>query len=358
MLTITSGLALHWKVDSTNWYGKLVYSGNAWVSIGRSSAGYMVGSDVIVGLPSAGTTLLYDLTAKSTSGVSKMSDQSALTSGSISQASSTTTMTFTSLLDQTAFDVSASGAQDFIWAYGSGNSLGFHAGMGAFSLDLTTCSTSTIKTEAISTSAVLAHGALMLLAWAYIFPGGILCAYLKFVLGDVWMNAHLGLQAIGAVVAIAAICTMSLTIDGTDGAEHLSGDHPPWGVAALALLALQLLGGFLRPHKVPGEMTDYKGIRDWVWKPQQPKRRAFQYLHKLGGYAAMLAAAGAILSGIYQAADYDYISSTQATVLYVFAVLPLVALLIAAATYNYVAIKNGGTVENDDGAAHRKMDDL
>jgi hypothetical protein len=359
MMTISSGLTLHWKVDSTYWYGMLVYTDSAWVAIGPSNKGYMVGSDVIMGLPSDSTVYLYDLTAKTTGGIEKMSSQTALSSGAISQASSTTTMTFTVLLDQSSFDVSRSGPQSFIWAYGTSNSLAYHKDRGAFSLDLTTCSTSTVTTDELSTSVVLAHGALMLLAWAWLFPGGVACALLKFKLGDAWMDAHMALQIGGTVVAIAAVCAMALGVDTTTGAEHMNGDHPSWGVAALCLLFPQLLGGFLRPHKVPGTMAEYTGIYDWVWKPQTMPRKAFQYLHKLGGYLAMAVAAAAVITGIDQATDYDYITSLEGIILLVFALLPLAALVAGALMYHYFANKkpSGIIQEPDKQGMHGVEDD-
>ena len=337
-------------MDSTYWYGKLEYSGTAWISLGRSSAGYMVGSDVILGLPSAGTVYLYDLDSKSSSGVSKMSDQSGLSSATIAQSGSTTTMEFTKALDDGVFmTISASGSQDFIYAYGSGNSLGYHSGRGAFALDLSSgarnssascnaSSVTTVDTEEISTSAVLAHGALMVVAWAWLFSVGIGCAFLKMQLGDVWMNLHIAMQVLGAVASIVALIVIATEINDTTGAEHMEGDHPPLGVVALCLLAGQLIGGLLRPHKVPGNMSDYTGIRDWVWKPQTKIRVAFQYLHKLGGYLAMTMATAAMLSGISQAEEYGYISSSQAGALTVVVAIPLVGLVLGVLTYFYFAL--------------------
>lgn len=339
MVSLHSDLELHWKVDSTQWSGRLIYSGSAWIAIGRSSDGYMIGADTILGLPAANTVHLYELTAKSTSGIEKMSSQSTLTSGSISQAGSTTTMDFVILLDQSSLSVSESGSQKFIYAYGSSNSLGYHAQRGSFSLDLTTCSMSKVKTEELSTRTVLAHGCLMLLAWAWIFPSGIISAFFKFKIGNMWMNMHMGIQILGALVVFTAICIMSITIDTTSGATHMNGNHPTYGIIVLSLMMIQILGGFARPHKVPGDMSDYRSVRDWVWKRQSPKRKLFQYLHKVLGYAAMIMAFIALLTGVHTAEDYGYISTTDATLLYTFLCIPLIVLLGGTIVYNYLANK-------------------
>ena len=198
---------------------------------------------------------------------------------------------------------------------------------------------SKVKTEELSKRTILAHGCLMLLAWAWIFPSGIMSAFLKLKIGNIWMDMHMGIQILGALVVLASICIISITIDTTSGTTHMNGNHPIYGVIVSVLMMIQILGGFARPHKVPGNMSDYQSVHDWVWKRQSLKRKLFQYAHKVLGYAAMIMASIALLTGVHTAEDYGYISTTDATLLYTFLCIPLIVLLGGTIVYNYLANK-------------------
>lgn len=97
VLSPISGLDFYWTLDSDSLSVKLVYSkGEAWLGVGPSKDGRMVGSEVVVGIPAAGTVKKYDLNAQSLGGVDAMSDakQATLTGTSITAADGATEMTF------------------------------------------------------------------------------------------------------------------------------------------------------------------------------------------------------------------------------------------------------------------------
>ena len=73
--------------------------GSAWVAVGPSSDGKMVGSEAVVGQPSGGTVRKYSLSGQSVPGVSAMGAQT-LTDTSIDDTGGTTTMTYTKIMDE------------------------------------------------------------------------------------------------------------------------------------------------------------------------------------------------------------------------------------------------------------------
>lgn len=41
-----------------------IYTGNAWISVGFSTDGLMIGSDAVIGLPDDGSVMEYDMASK------------------------------------------------------------------------------------------------------------------------------------------------------------------------------------------------------------------------------------------------------------------------------------------------------
>ena len=108
----------------------MVYTGgDAWVAVGPAadSDGKMVGSEVVMGLPSPSNTVMkYELTQQGAAGVNAMGAQT-LTGTSLSAAGGTTTMTYTKLLAEAGeLPYSDSGPTPLVFAVGSGTSLGYH----------------------------------------------------------------------------------------------------------------------------------------------------------------------------------------------------------------------------------------
>ncbi|CAN0065548.1 unnamed protein product, partial [Choristocarpus tenellus] len=131
---------------------KVTYAGTAWVSLGFSDAGDMVGSDCVIGLPTDESIAEYDLTSKrELPGVSPVPE---ITVESVTQAAGETTISFTrplaptgagkQLLSSTPGDTTV-----LIWGVGSDNDLGIHTGRGGLSVDLF-CSTAAVTTLAPS----------------------------------------------------------------------------------------------------------------------------------------------------------------------------------------------------------------
>jgi len=131
---------------------ELVYADLAWVGFGFSQSGLMFPSKAIVGLPDASTVQKYDLASYDISGILPSSAQT-LENVSIRQNATHTILRFTKLLVESGeLTIDGSGSNNFIWAYGTDNTFGYHRGRGTTSLSLTSCSSQASSPTPVTTS--------------------------------------------------------------------------------------------------------------------------------------------------------------------------------------------------------------
>lgn len=302
---VIPGVTYYWKLTSTEIMAKMVYTGgDAWVAVGPAadSDGKMVGSEVVMGLPSPSNTVMkYELTQQGAAGVNAMGAQT-LTGTSLSAAGGTTTMTYTKLLAEAGeLSYSDSGPTPLVFAVGSGTSLGYHAARGAVEVDLATCVATTIKIKTMSTFNVFMHAALMIGAWMWLIPSGILTAVYKPHFGPGWIKLHMPLQYSAVACALCAFFIMVISVEDL-GNDHFNpsetdfGSHTTLGGLVLFGFAIyQLVSGLVRPHKPEaGEATPLP-------------RRVFEVTHKAMGYTALLVSWLAIMSGIEHASTLGLI---------------------------------------------------
>lgn len=140
---------------------KAVYQGLAWIGIGISPDGEMVGGEAVIGQPDAAVSSInpgkYTMKSQSASGVTPM-DPSAQTliDGSITQdaTAGVTTLEFTKILQEYyELIISTVGTNTFIYAIGADNTYpSYHGGgRGSFKLDLSAKSVSEAMTTASPT---------------------------------------------------------------------------------------------------------------------------------------------------------------------------------------------------------------
>lgn len=151
------------------------------------------------------------------------------------------------------------------------------------------------------------HARLMVLAWAFLFPVGVIIArFYKITPGQdwprvvdnlIWWRCHLVFQIIGGFVVLGALYFI-LTNPGR--AFHFS-THTMLGWTVVAFCLFQFVAGFLRGTKGgPTEpATDGSTYGDHY--DMTPRRLAFEYLHKSIGYLALLLSAATILTGLWTA---------------------------------------------------------
>ncbi len=151
------------------------------------------------------------------------------------------------------------------------------------------------------------HARLMVAAWGILVPCGILVArFLKLWPGQAWperldhpgwWHLHRLFQYLAGLMTVAGL-TLVLTLDGRSAAGTT---HRLIGWTLVGLAALQFAAAWLRGSK--GGPT--APAPDGSWRGDHydmtPRRIAFEYLHKFGGYAAAFVAMSAILTGLWQA---------------------------------------------------------
>ncbi|MCK0168044.1 cytochrome b561 domain-containing protein [Jannaschia sp. S6380] len=152
------------------------------------------------------------------------------------------------------------------------------------------------------------HGRLMVIAWGFLVPAGVIAARFFKVLPNqrfpeevgnlVWWRSHLVAQ-IGALLLMLGGLYLVLTRpETTDSLTVGIWIHRAFGWAVLWLGLTQALSGAFRGSK--GGPTDRRNMRGDHYD-MTPRRLAFEILHKAAGYAALGLSMGAVLSGMWQA---------------------------------------------------------
>ena len=151
--------------------------------------------------------------------------------------------------------------------------------------------------------AIAWHGRMMVLAWGFLFPLGILIArYFKVLPGQdwprvrdnkTWWHAHLAFHSAGAAVVVLA---MALILFQEARMWRITV-HTLLGWGIIAALAGQFLLGWLRGSKGGPTEPNVRGDH----YDMTLRRRLFEAAHKSLGYAALLASVAAILTGLWQA---------------------------------------------------------
>jgi hypothetical protein len=140
----------------------------------------------------------YALAGQSASQVTELGSQT-LTDVTVAAVGGVTTMTYTKPLVETGeVPLNTDTTTILIFAYGSSSTaLGYHAGKAVAKVNLKTCETETVKIKTMSSFNIFCHAALMIGAWAWLIPSGILTAVYKEKFGPGWIKLHIPLQVQG-----------------------------------------------------------------------------------------------------------------------------------------------------------------
>ncbi|CAJ1963675.1 unnamed protein product [Cylindrotheca closterium] len=263
----------------------------AWVGVGASESGFMLGSTAIIGLPSTGEVKKYSLNAKTTPGVSVMpDDQQTLVNVGITQANGFTTLTYTKILvEDGEVPINRVGDNIFVAAHGSSNTLGYHSVRGSFSL-----SGKVIERD---NSLWVVHGWLAAIAWGVMCPLAILAGlFRKYIPGEgIWFQIHRVLQTLVIVLTIAsvsvAIAALNKETPASLSADHFNSDfsdgHRLIGLLVLIFGIVQAANGIMRPHLPPKpEPNDDEQGNKSTPPPAGEKsgtRKFWEVLHRLLG---------------------------------------------------------------------------
>jgi len=144
----------------------------------------------------------------------------------------------------------------------------------------------------------------MVLAWSILLPLGVICArFFKITPGQhwphvldnkIWWWGHQILQYSGIFCMLMGV-SLILGHARAESAAALWHGRLGWGIVALGVM--QVASGMLRGSK--GGPTDVQLHGDHY--DMTTRRIAFEWLHKCGGYGALLLAVGVTFSGLYVA---------------------------------------------------------
>jgi DOMON domain len=323
-LTLADGVTFRYTVnldttDSTTGVmsAQIVYKGLAWLSLGfaENIAGAMVPSNAVIGLPNNGNSFSnpgkYLLSSKSIQGVTLLSDdRQTLKNHSIIQNDTHTVLTFDKILvESNEVPIVLGTKMAFIWAYGFHNDLNVHAKRGAFLLTINACvpgaaastesnGASKISTPGTYRSLWSAHGTLAGIAWGIMSPIAISSSLLRDLIprAGLWFKIHIFLNmSVFVFTVIAFILAVTALEKGRlpgSSADHFSKiSHRTVGLVIMVCVALQVLGGMIRPHapgkKENGEPEDKHTIRV-IW----------ELAHKASGYVLLATAWWQVQDGL------------------------------------------------------------
>jgi hypothetical protein len=149
------------------------------------------------------------------------------------------------------------------------------------------------------------HGRMMVLAWCLLLPLGILAArffkitphqdWPRHLDNKAWWYAHNALQYAGAALVLLAV----YTVEPSKGPS--ARYHAPLGWAVVTLIAVQVVGGWLRGSKGGPTAPNRDGSLAGDHYDMSLRRRVFERVHKSVGYAAAMLALAAIATGLWQA---------------------------------------------------------
>ncbi|KAG2607565.1 cytochrome b561, DM13 and DOMON domain-containing protein At5g54830-like [Panicum virgatum] len=166
------------------------------------------------------------------------------------------------------------------------------------------------------------HGFMMFVAWAILFPGGIMAArYLKHLKGDLWFQAHIYLQYSGIAVMLLGVLFAVAELRGFS----FKSRHARIGAVAFTFACAQPINAYLRPHKTENRESSSRN------------RIAWEYLHPFTGRSAAIAGIVALFTGL-QHLGHRY-GSKNIKGLTCGLILWFLSIALVTAYFEYLAIK-------------------
>jgi hypothetical protein len=295
----------------------LIYEGQAWLGIGRSDNGRMIGGEAVIGRPeeadSANNPGKYIMTGESTNGVNLMEAQT-LMNATIEQNDTHTILTYSKYLDEAGeLTISQTAPDTWIWAVGSENAFpSMHQEQGHFSFLASPCGSGSIdgidSSSSESTYSLWkVHGIFMGLAWGIFVPLAIGASLARRIFpGDWWYQLHRALN-VSAVLFTLIGLSLAIAAFQEEGEQHfVASTHTKAGISLVVLVIVQATMGFLKPHAPakpflpemashdcdngnrkdnPGNKTSVQGAENREAPKKTLKRLLWEYKHRIFGAA-------------------------------------------------------------------------
>ena len=346
--TPSSTLSYHWKIIKGTSASPIIevamrLQGTGWIAIGFQPQGRMAGADIILGFVSNGAVTVQDM--KASGEVTPQLDpvQNILQSAG-SESNGVTVIKFQRLLntgDSNDAVLKVEQKNTFIWAYHPSNdALVEHprTGRGSFSAVLS-ASNQPSETKALNDegelSKLIAHGALMLVAWIVLVPLGIIMAKFWKRLGHKWYLAHAGIQSFACLLTLASFILI-IVIKSPDGHAFFDASTNPVAFThAIFGVLVTVIGAVFQP--VIGKIADSMWKADRTEVPVWPDK-----VHWYTGRVVSLLALINIILGVIVLDDQEAVW---------FGVLIVLVLAVAGAwVWSWRAfVKSGGKQAESEG---------
>ena len=262
---------------------EVIHEGIGWVGVAFTNGSpSMVGAEAVIGLPDEpngpSNPAKYSLNRREPAGVVQMpAEQQTLMNATITQTESQTILKFKKIMiEPDEHPIFTDVANTLLFAYGSSNTLGFHARSGNLQLRMNQCAVR-VRGELVNDYALdwqgevgidetdlnrslwVAHGVCASIAWAILVPLAVGASLIRKVLVKIglsegaWFLIHRILNTLAAILTLIAFALAVHAInEGTASgasAEHFSlTAHHRAGLVIFILTMAQAINGILRPH--------------------------------------------------------------------------------------------------------------
>ncbi|KAJ1462185.1 hypothetical protein M885DRAFT_203714 [Pelagophyceae sp. CCMP2097] len=294
----------------------------AWAGLGWSKYGRMLGNEAVCGVykDAASTSVKQYYLDKYLKARVTETKRQTLTEESVQLVDGMLLIEFTKM-NNDMYDIGSG----FIWAYGYNGEVEEHLERGGYTIDLETCEVKNLDYKGVNFLMIVAHGAMMMLAYSFLMPVGVLAARSRSLrpAGDkVWFYTHICAQFLAMTAAAIAFGIVYAAVDVPAAhRDHGHSKHSKLGAAVLLATVIQFAMGAARPHK------DAKHELSLA-------RKIFNVVHATWGFGLLVLSFVTIQTGMYHSNALDYIDPVDAwfisqivlAIVFVFFMLLLTAL--------------------------------
>jgi hypothetical protein len=245
---------------------QLVYEGQAWLGIGRSDDGKMVGGEAVIGRPekpnSSSNPGKYLMSSEAFRGVDLMEAQT-LMDATIEQNDTHTVLTYTKFLEETGeLSISTTSPETWIWAIGSDNEYPtMHRRDGSFSFVVSPCgsqssdgsssggSTVDVSSTESMYSKWVVHGIFMGIAWGVFVPLAIGASLVRRMLPGktLWFQIHQALNLLAVLFTMIGMAVAIAAFQEENETHFVDSAHTKAGLAVIVLVMVQAIMGIFKP---------------------------------------------------------------------------------------------------------------
>lgn len=254
--------------------------------------------------------------------------QQTLIDGVVEVIDGKTTMNFTKLMiEEGEINITATGDNHFLWAYGSSPTLGYHAARGSYVLNPTNniSQDGILEDSGTATSQTRpwkVHGWMGFFAWGVFVPLAIQASLFRnsLPMKGIWFRIHTFLNGIAYLLTLGTV-VIAIYYVQKGGSPHFNGPHKRMGLAIAIVATVQVLGGLIRPPKPNTLSSQMK---------KSCRRIAFEICHRLLGTALLICGFWQIYSGFHL---YDQIFTLEKKSLVYFLYWSWIVCLMGTVTF-------------------------